>query len=86
MSDANDQIQEEHYLNQLYGWRAEEQASEIDFKLNKEKKMNIEEEAKQNIQTMKNQVADFCKTMGFDFHIVHENGDVETLNGKDKNE
>lgn len=38
MNDPNDQIQEEHYLNQLYGWRAEEQASEIDFKLNKEKK------------------------------------------------
>ena len=48
--------------------------------------MNIEKEAKQNTQTMKNQVADFCKTMGFDFHIVHQNEDVETLNGKDKNE
>ena len=43
--------------------------------------MNIEEEAKQNIQTMKHQVADFCKTMGFDFHIVHDSGEVETLNG-----
>ena len=39
--------------------------------------MNIEEEANRNIQNMKHQVADFCKTMGFEFEIVHDDEEEE---------